>query len=90
MATKFRTQDSRASWARKLNALLKPAAIRDFAETPQTLEQWQHQLHAAIVKLRVARYTIPVTRFRLGETRQIWCRKLNKLSAAIAIGPAAP
>lgn len=85
-ATRFRTQDTRAGWARKLNALLTPISITRFRHVPQTYQQWQAELNAAVGELITAGYTLTKLKFRLGEPRAIWARKLNKIADAVAAG----
>jgi hypothetical protein len=87
---RFRTQDTRASTARKLNVLLEPLGAEHFRHVPQTYEQWQHELNAAVQYLLAQGYPIASNArvFRLGEPRQVWARKLNKLADAIATGAA--
>lgn len=89
-AVRFRTQDSRASWAKKLNTMLDPLNILLFREVPQTYEQWQHKLNAAVKAAVAAHYPSGTLHFRLGEPRNVWARKLNRLSAAIEAGPVTP
>ena len=83
MATRFRTQDTKASWAKKLSFLLTPPS-RMFREVPQTRTQWQIQLNAAVAYALSQGYSFtsrPL--FRLSDTRQMWARKLNVLAAGL-------
>lgn len=85
---RFRTQDTRANWARKLNELFAPLTVEPLLrEVPQTLEQWQHELNQAVATA-VAANNVAAGEivFRLGETRQEWARKLNYLSSEIQDG----
>lgn len=89
MAVRFRTQDTKASWARKLNTLFTTALLNPaLRDTPQTLQQWQIQLNAALAAARAAGFAaIPTTlRFRLQDTRQMWARKLNQAAVVIEAG----
>lgn len=83
---RFRTQDTKASWARKLNALLTTSLQPKLRETPQTMEQWQRELNAAVKSLRTAGYAIPLMIFRLQDPRQLWARKLNQIAAVLQAG----
>lgn len=90
---RFRTQDTRNAWARKLNALLTPIlpAYGDqpahFEETPATLDQWKIQLEKAVKDLITAGYVFGgKVQFRFSDTREMWARKLNKVSAGIVAG----
>lgn len=92
-AIRFRTQDTRASWARKLNALLTPIlpAYGDqpkrFEETPATLEQWARELERAVRDLATAGYAFGgKIQFRLSDTRQMWARKLNLMANGVDAG----
>lgn len=92
-AIRFRTQDTRASWARKLNALLTPvlSAYGDqpnrFEETPATLDQWKRELEKAVRDLAVLGYVFGgKIQFRLSDTRQMWARKLNLMASAVDAG----
>lgn len=89
-AYRFRTADTRAGTARKLNAMLSPISITRFRHVPQTYQQWQEELNAAVGELITAGYTLAKLKFRLGEPREIWARKLNKIAAAVAAGVATP
>lgn len=91
---RFRTQDTRAAVARKLNQLLTPlipavaTEPRRFEETPATLEQWARELERAVRDLTTAGVVFPgKLQFRLSDTRQMWARKLNIMSAAAQAGP---
>lgn len=92
MPIRFRTQDTKASWARKINELLAEEGTlsEHFREVPQTLFQWQTMLNELVVAAIAADYPAEPTLFRLGETRQLWTRKLNKLAEAIEAGPTPP
>ena len=87
---RFRTQDTKASWARKLNALFAsstlPALNPDFSGLNQTSTQWVTRLNALSKAARTAGYVLDPQVYRLTETRQMQCRKLNVLSAAIDSG----
>lgn len=90
---RFRTQDTRASTARKLNALLvtetDAGPFFPFRETPQTYDQWNLELESVRRALAEADYSVDdVGQFRTSDTRQLRCRKLNRLVDAIAAGPA--
>lgn len=87
MAIRFRTQDTKASWARKLNTLFAAVGLREFREVPQTLEQWQQVLNDSVVAMGLAGYTpsSPIY-FRLRDTRQLWARKLNVMADVLAAG----
>lgn len=83
----FRTQDTKANWARKLNALLTQTPHKAFREVPQTSEQWQIQLNAAVRALITAGYVFPTPiLFRLADTRQKTAWKLNRMSEAVEAG----
>lgn len=91
--TRFRTQDTKAGWARKLNALLTPVlpAFGDqpsrFEEVPATREQWQIQLNKAVRDLIVAGYVFGGNvKFKLSDSRQLWARKLNIVSGGVEAG----
>lgn len=87
MAVRFRTQDTKANWADKINTQFSPRIVPELREVPQTLEQWQHTLNKLVKGLISAGYVVPkLFVFRLQDTRQIWTRKLNKLVAAMAAG----
>lgn len=87
MPTRFRTQDTRQSTAKKLNQILEPLGSEHFRHVPQTYAQWQSELNAAVKFLRANGWTnLPPMVFRLGEPRSVWARKLNKLAAVIAAG----
>ena len=92
MPIRFRTQDTKASWARKINELLAEEGTlsEHFREVPQTLFQWSTMLNELVQAAITATYPVEPTLFRLGETRQLWTRKLNKLAAAIEAGPTPP
>ena len=64
--------------------------IDRFRAVPQTLEQWSKELNESVDELRALNYTMNDMVFRLGDTRQLWARKLNKVSAAVEAGPVAP
>jgi acylphosphatase len=87
MAIRFRTQDTKSSWARKLNTLFAAAGLREFREVPQTLGQWQQMLNDSVVAMGVLGYTPakPIY-FRLRDTRQLWARKLNVMADVLAAG----
>ncbi|WP_055128534.1 Ig-like domain-containing protein [Pseudomonas mediterranea] len=93
LAIRFRTQDTRASWARKLNALLTPVlpAYGDqparFEATPATLDQWKIELEDAVRALNTAGYVFGgKLQFRMSDTRQMWARKLNIMSGGVEAG----
>lgn len=90
MAIRFRTQDTRASTRRKLNALFELTGDAQFRAPTPTLDQWVIQLNAIRAQMVADEYEIdePVPIFRLSDTRQMWARKLNKLAAAYEAGPA--
>lgn len=95
MPVRFRTQDTRASWARKLNELtaLIPSITMTlrFEATPDTMLQWERVLDALRVTVIEAGYPLDDTGpFRIADTRQMWARKLNLLAVAIEAGPADP
>jgi hypothetical protein len=75
---RFRTQDTKLTWARKINQQF--STVPKLRETPQTLEQWQHELNKVARTLKAQGYVTayPIV-FRLSETRAMWCRKLNLL-----------
>lgn len=95
---RFRTQDTKASRARKLNQLLAtplPLATH-FREVPQTPLQWQLALNAAVADLIAADYSFddqplldgdPLV-FRVSDSGPARTRKLNVLSAVIDAGAA--
>lgn len=83
MATLFRTQDTKANWARKIN-LLTPKPVPKLREVPQTREQWQKELNAWVRACRAIGVVVPLMLFRLQDTRQMWARKLNRVAKAIA------
>lgn len=94
MKIRFRTQDTRRSWARKLNALFKPlnlaAAKLPFREVPDTWYQWERELES-VRRALAATYDLKgVGHFDVAFTRQMWARNLNRLSAAIEAGPVTP
>lgn len=89
-AIRFRTQDTRAGWARKLNTLLSPVSITRFRHVPQTYQQWQEELNLAVTELITAGYTLTKIKFRLGQPRSEWARKLNKIADAVAAGVETP
>lgn len=85
MATQFRTQDTKANWARKINALFSPTPI--FREVPQTLTQWQTKLNALVVAAIGNGFNFASRpTFRLSDTRQMWARKLNVLAVGVEAG----
>lgn len=87
--TRFRTQDTRAKTAQKLNDILFPLGYLFFREVPQTYDQWSLRLNDAVRTLRADGYDgVPKLIFRMGEPRAVWARKLNTLVAGIAAGNA--
>lgn len=90
---RFRTQDTLAGTARKLNQLLgldpdaTDASKREiFRATPQPHGQWQLMLNGYVQALAAAKRPKidgKVIEFRTADTRQLWTRKLNLLSAAV-------
>jgi len=88
---RFRTQDTRKCWAKKLNQLFKPlnlpAAKYPFREVPGTWLQWERELDRIKRALAPTYALTHVGRFDVGDTRQMWTRNLNRLSAAISAGP---
>jgi len=95
---RFRTQDTKASRARKLNKLLAtPLPAADyFREVPQTPMQWQLMLNAAVRDLVADGYDFdgqplldggPLV-FRTRDSGPARTRKLNVLSAVIDAGNA--
>lgn len=87
--TRFRTQDTRASTARKLNAVFAGNAVAAnffaFRETPQTYDQWGLQLEGLRKALAAAQYDVSaVPQFRTQDTRQLRCYKLNRLAEVVA------
>lgn len=96
MATplRFRTQDTRASLARKLNQLLANASDTtdfDFREVPQTWAQWEKELNHFVKTLTIATYPVTtVGLFRISDTRQMQCRRLNRLAKGIFAGIPVP
>lgn len=92
--TRFRTQDTRASTARKLNELFAGNEVAEdffrFRETPQTYDQWDRELEGLRKALLAALYQVePIEKFRFSDTRQLRCRKLNLLAIAVETGPVA-
>lgn len=90
MATRFRTQDTKANWARKLNTLFGSTLLTPpLRDVPQTLYQWQRELNAAVTAARAAGFAALLTTllFRLQDTRQMWARKLNEVATIIEAGP---
>ncbi len=90
MATRFRTQDTKANWARKLNTLFGSTLLNPpLRDVPQTLHQWQRELNAAVAAARAAGFAALLTTllFRLQDTRQLWARKLNQVATVIESGP---
>lgn len=86
--TRFRTQDTRASTARKLNAVFAGNAVAAnffaFRETPQTYDQWDLQLEGLRKALAAALYDVSaVPQFRTQDTRQLRCYKLNRLAEVV-------
>jgi len=90
MAIRFRTQDTKANWARKLNALLAPLGLTpDFREVPQTLQQWQAQLRRAADNAFANGYAFarwPI--FDVSVARTLWARSLNALAEGVQAGAA--
>ena len=91
MPVRFRTQDTRASWRRKLNNLFDlEGDARFFAPTP-TLIEWADKLNAAHKTMVADDYPIDAEMvFRVSDTRQLWARKLNLMAVAIEAGPVTP
>lgn len=89
MAILFRTQDTKSNWARKLNTLLLSFDPTMFREVPQTLQQWSFHLNNTVDVLVAAGYNLgsPPLLFQLGQTRQMWARKLNVLGGILAATP---
>jgi len=88
---RFRTQDTRAATARKLNALLVTESDAGpffrFRETPQTYDQWELQLESVRKTLAAAHYDVSkVGQFRAADDRRMRCYRLNRLIEAIAAG----
>lgn len=87
---RFRTQDTKANWARKLNALFAssdlPKLAVDFSGYSQTSTQWVVTLNKLSKEIIAAGYVLPPQVYRITDTRQTQCRKLNVLSAAIEAG----
>lgn len=90
MATRFRTQDTKANWARKLNSLLAPLNLTpDFREVPQTLQQWQRDLRRAQANANANGYAVSTLgNFDTKDPRDLWARSLNALAAGIEAGVA--
>jgi len=87
MTTLFRTQDTKASWARKINAAFAPPLAPRLREVPQTLEQWQHELNALVDSLVASGYVLPTGFvFRVGDPRWQWTKNLNAMLNAQAAG----
>lgn len=84
---RFRTQDTKASWARKLNALTVPP-LPKLREVPQTALQWMVELNALAQAAIAAGYLVPslAAKFRYSDTRQLWARKLNLIAVALEGG----
>jgi hypothetical protein len=83
---RFRTQDTKSAWARKINANFSGISP-EMREVPQTQQQWQVELNQLVKRLLAAGYVIPkLFVFRVQDTRQIWARKLNRLLASLAAG----
>lgn len=88
---RFRTQDTRASTARKLNSLLvgesDAGTFFRFRETPQTFDQWLVQLEDVRRALYAAFYTTePIGQFRMQDDRRMLCYRLNRLAEAVDAG----
>ncbi|MNM67374.1 hypothetical protein D3C81_789050 [compost metagenome] len=83
---RFRTQDTKASWARKLNHLFEPELTPALREVPQTMLQWKRELNALVEWARGETYPVGNLHFRLSDTRQMWCRKLNFLARVVEQG----
>lgn len=87
MAVRFRTQDTKANWADKINTQFGNRIIPELREVPQTMQQWQRTLNKLVKGLITSGYIVPkLFVFRLQDTRQIWCRKLNRLVSSMAAG----
>lgn len=88
MATRFRTQDTKACWARKLNILLAPPMVK-LREVPQTMQQWQEALNGAVAYALANGFAFTRTlKFRIADQRTLWARQLNVLAAGIEAGAA--
>lgn len=92
MPIRFRTQDTRASTRRKLNELFElDGEERFFAPTP-TLDSWFIKLNGIVRQMLADDYEFdeepPV--FGTSDTRQMTCRKLNRVAAAFEAGPVEP
>src|SRR5690606_13374393 len=92
MPIRFRTQDTRASTRRKLNELFElDGEERFFAPTP-TLDSWFIKLNGIVRQMLADGYEFdeepPV--FGTSDTRQMTCRKLNRVAAAFEAGPVEP
>ena len=88
---RFRTQDTRASTARKLDSLLvgesDAGTFFRFRETPQTFDQWLAQLEDVRRALYAAFYTTePIGQFRMQDDRRMLCYRLNRLAEAVDAG----
>lgn len=92
MAIRFRTQDTRANTRRKLNELFELSGDAQFTAPSPTLEQWVKKLNAIRAQMVTDGYPLPepAPLFRLGDTRQMWARKLNVLAAAYEAGIPTP
>ena len=87
MTTRFRTQDTRSSTAKKLNALLAGNAVAanffSFREVPQTYDQWDAVLEGLRKAMYIAFYPVePVGKFRTADTRRLRAFKLNRFAEA--------
>lgn len=87
---RFRTQDTRAATRRKLNELFNLSGDAQFTAPSPTLDQWRRQLNAIVRQMVTDEYTFdgqpPV--FSSSDTRQMMCRKLNRVAAAYQAGQA--
>lgn len=92
MTTRFRTQDTRSSTAKKLNALLAGDTVAanffSFREVPQTYDQWDAVLEGLRKAMYAAFYPVePVGKFRTADTRRLRAFKLNRFAEAVVAGP---
>lgn len=91
MTTRFRTQDTRSSTTKKLNALLAGDTVAanffSFREVPQTYDQWDAVLEGLRKAMYAAFYPVePVGKFRTSDTRRLRAFKLNRFAEAVAAG----
>jgi len=89
---RFRTQDTRASTRRKLNELFNLSGDGQFTSPTPTLDQWRRKLNEIVRAMVEGDYAFdgqpPV--FTTSDTRQMMCRKLNRVAAAYQAGPVTP